>query len=116
MVQVLVKLTVYYYQVTMHQAWEVNAEARLLRHQASLLADKPKGLVRGAGILQDLKGHQLSMSAMDEETSLDADSAEGTTEHRHSASNSQSRAGLSEAGKDPLVHERAISLRLTAPT
>ena len=70
--------------------------------------------------LQELKGHQLSMLAMDEEGSLDADSAEGTTEHRHSASNSQSRAGLSEAGKDLLDgrimrHERCITLRLLAP-
>ncbi len=53
--------------------------------------------------MQELKGHQLSMSAMDEEASLDADSAEGTAEHRHSTSNSQSRTGLPESGKDLLA-------------
>ncbi|CAL5218684.1 g392 [Coccomyxa viridis] len=63
------------------------------------LTDRPSS--RLASTSQELKGHQLSMLAMDEEGSLDADSAEGTTEHRHSASNSQSRAGLSEAEEQP---------------
>jgi len=49
--------------------------------------------------MQELQGHQLSsMSAMDEEASLAGDSAENAAEHRHSASNSQSRVRLSEAG------------------
>lgn len=81
-----------------------------LTQELALLMGALDTHARGTWVLQELQGHQLSMSAMDEEESLDADSAEGTTGHRHSASNSHSRAGLSEAGATAVARHPSLPL------
>jgi hypothetical protein len=50
--------------------------------------------------MQDLKGHELSLSAMDEEASEEAESAEGISDSKHTPRNSRSQAGLSETGSE----------------